>query len=55
MASLTLIQFQSMLLEPIDIALDAGGCITLSGPSGSGKTLLLRALADLDSHQGEVR
>ncbi len=55
MASLTLIQFQSMLLEPMDITLDAGGCTTLSGPSGSGKTLLLRALADLDPHQGEVR
>ena len=27
----------------------------LSGPSGSGKTLLLRAIADLDPHEGEVR
>ncbi len=29
-------------------------CVTLSGPSGSGKTLLLRAIADLDCHEGEV-
>lgn len=37
------------------MSLDAGRCIALSGASGSGKTLLLRALADLDPHQGEVR
>jgi len=55
MTTLTLIRFQSHLLEPIDMELGSGECITLSGPSGSGKTLLLRALADLDPHQGEVR
>ena len=31
-----------------------GECVTLAGASGSGKTLLLRALADLDPHGGEV-
>lgn len=31
-----------------------GECVTLAGASGSGKTLLLRALADLDPHSGEV-
>lgn len=31
-----------------------GQCVSLEGPSGSGKTRLLRALADLDPHQGEV-
>ncbi len=30
------------------------GCSTLSGPSGCGKSLLLRALADLDPHTGEI-
>ncbi len=30
------------------------GCFTLSGPSGCGKSLLLRALADLDPHTGEI-
>lgn len=29
-------------------------CVTLAGPSGSGKTLLLRAIADLDCHEGQV-
>ncbi len=39
-------------LGPIDLDLADGRCIALSGPSGSGKTLLLRAIADLDPHQG---
>lgn len=34
--------------------IDAGECVCLSGPSGAGKSLLLRAIADLDPHQGEV-
>ncbi|MEJ2619667.1 MAG: ATP-binding cassette domain-containing protein [Candidatus Thiodiazotropha sp.] len=54
MGSLTLRQFRSPLLEPIDLHLQAGECQTISGPSGSGKTRLLRALADLDPVQGEV-
>lgn len=41
-------------LAPIDLEIQAGECITLTGPSGSGKTLLLRAIADLDPHQGEI-
>ena len=36
----------------MDLRLQAGECVCLSGPSGSGKTLLLRAIADLDPHQG---
>ena len=54
MSSLTLIQFQSRHLNPIDLSIRDGECVTLNGPSGSGKTLLLRALADLDPHKGEV-
>jgi ABC-type iron transport system FetAB ATPase subunit len=39
---------------PLDCRIDAGSCLALWGPSGSGKSLLLRALADLDPHTGEV-
>lgn len=42
-------------LEPTSFELAAGECIALRGPSGAGKTLLLRAIADLDPNQGEVR
>ncbi len=35
-------------------SLERGECLGVSGPSGSGKTLLLRAIADLDPHEGEV-
>jgi len=54
MASLTLQGFKAPLLEPIDLQVAAGECISLSGPSGSGKTRLLRAIADLDPHQGNA-
>ncbi len=39
---------------PFELSIDAGECVSLRGPSGSGKSLLLRAIADLDPHQGEV-
>lgn len=43
-----------LLCGPIDLEIKATRCIGLSGASGSGKSLLLRALADLDDHQGEI-
>lgn len=42
-------------IGPVDITLAAGECMGLSAPSGAGKTRLLRAMADLDVHQGECR
>ncbi len=39
---------------PVDLSLDRAECVCVSGPSGAGKTLLLRALADLDPHEGEA-
>lgn len=39
---------------PIDLAVDMGRCIGIHGKSGSGKSLMLRALADLDQHEGEI-
>ncbi len=54
MASLRLQHFKAPLLEPIDLEVGGGECVSLSGPSGCGKTRLLRAIADLDPHQGNA-
>lgn len=54
MAALRLERLRTRVLEPIDLTLDAGELVFLSGPSGAGKSLLLRAIADLDPHEGEV-
>ena len=43
-----------LLLGPFAFEVAPGECVGLSGPSGSGKTHLLRAVADLDPHGGEV-
>ena len=39
----------------VSFDLQDGECVALQGPSGVGKTLLLRAIADLDPNEGEVR
>lgn len=39
---------------PIDFVLQPGECVSVSGRSGSGKSVLLRAIADLDPHEGDV-
>jgi ABC-type iron transport system FetAB ATPase subunit len=41
-------------LQTLSLELQDGECIGLSGPSGMGKSLLLRAIADLDPHQGRI-
>lgn len=51
---LQLIQLQPLVLEPVDLEVRAGECVSVRGPSGSGKTLLLRAIADLDPCPGSV-
>ena len=54
MAGLRLDGLTHRTLAPVDLVLDAGERVFVSGQSGSGKSLLLRAIADLDPHQGEV-
>ncbi|MCP4850058.1 MAG: ATP-binding cassette domain-containing protein [Verrucomicrobiaceae bacterium] len=39
---------------PLSFSIEPGECLGISGDSGSGKSLLLRAIADLDAHEGEV-
>jgi ABC-type iron transport system FetAB ATPase subunit len=43
-----------LTIGPLSLDVDAGDCVCISGPSGTGKSLLLRAIADLDPHGGQV-
>lgn len=54
MASLRLDALCPRGLAPVNLTVAAGELVFVSGPSGAGKSLLLRALADLDPHAGEV-
>lgn len=42
-------------ISSVNLKVQTGECLGLSGPSGSGKSLLLRALADLDTHDGDIQ
>ena len=37
---------------PIDVTVESGECVALFGVSGAGEFLLLRAIVDLDLHDG---
>lgn len=54
MASLRIEGVRPRVLAPVTLGVAAGELVFVSGPSGSGKSLLLRAVADLDPHAGEV-
>ena len=51
---LELVDLQYADIHRINITVNSGECVSLSGPSGSGKTRLLRAIVDLDIHDGRV-
>jgi ABC-type iron transport system FetAB ATPase subunit len=48
-------RLQRPAIGPVSLDVAAGECVCISGPSGTGKSQLLRAIADLDPHDGEVR
>jgi putative ABC transport system ATP-binding protein len=54
MAALRLEGVRTRVLGPVDLDIPAGELVLVSGTSGSDKSLLLRAVADLDPHQGEA-
>lgn len=54
MSELTIRGLKTEIIGPLDFRILAGQCVCLSGASGSGKSLTLRAVADLDQHEGEV-
>jgi ABC-type iron transport system FetAB ATPase subunit len=39
---------------PVSFHVDPGTCVGVFGPSGAGKTLLLRAISDMEPHDGRV-
>jgi ABC-type iron transport system FetAB ATPase subunit len=43
-----------LMIGPLSLDVDSGDCLCITGPSGSGKSLLLRAVADLDPHEGDL-
>lgn len=54
MSRLRVIELASAFVGPLNFEARGAECICISGPSGSGKTSLLRAIADLDVHEGNV-
>ncbi len=54
MQGLSLSRVSTHHVGPLDLAIERGSLCGISGPSGAGKSLLLRAIADLDPHEGEI-
>jgi len=54
MSGLQVKNLTTRLLSGVNFEVPPGSCLTIAGPSGSGKSLLLRAIADIDPHEGEV-
>ena len=54
MSKLKVVDLAVLNMQPASFEMKAGECVCLSGPSGEGKSQLLRAMADLIPHQGEV-
>jgi len=51
---LVIVGLGNLQLQGANLGVPPGVCMALSGPSGCGKSLLLRSIADLDLHEGEV-
>ncbi len=51
---LRVIALRTLHAGPFEFVLAPGDCLAITGPSGAGKSLLLRMIADLDPHEGEI-
>lgn len=47
-------ELEFQFVGPVNLEINAAQTIGLSGESGCGKSLMLRAVADLDEHRGEI-
>jgi ABC-type iron transport system FetAB ATPase subunit len=54
LSELTVKKLQSHHVGPVSFSVKQGEVLVLRGASGAGKSILLRAIADLDPHDGEV-
>ena len=54
MSELRLEKLKVFHLGPVDLTVKAGEIVCVSGESGAGKSLLLRAIADIIPHGGQV-
>jgi ABC-type iron transport system FetAB ATPase subunit len=54
MSTLNVMDLRTHERGPYSLSIAPGECVSLRGDSGSGKSLLLRAIADLDPHEGQV-
>jgi len=52
LSGLRLVALSTRNVGPVSLDVGPGECVCISGASGTGKTLLLRAVADLDPHEG---
>jgi len=52
---LELIGLSRLHVGPIALRVADGECVSVMGASGAGKSVLLRMIADLDPHAGEMR
>jgi putative ABC transport system ATP-binding protein len=50
---LEVLKLARLHVGPVDLSLAPAECIAIQGRSGSGKSVLLRAMADLDPHEGD--
>ncbi len=53
-AGLELAAFGCRAIQHLDLVVAPGQCLGITGPSGAGKSLFLRAVADLDLHEGRM-